>query len=115
MMTLFHNPRCSKSREALALLRENNIEPVIRLYIDNPPDATELRTLLRKLKMPARNLLRKGEADYKTLGLDNEALSEEQLIEYMVTHPKLIERPIAIDKNRAVIGRPPENVLNLIN
>ena len=115
MMTLFHNPRCSKSREALALLREKNIEPVIRLYIDNPPDSTELRTLLKKLKMSARNLLRKSEADYKTLGLDNEALSEEQLIEYMVTHPKLIERPIAIDKNRAVIGRPPENVLNLIN
>lgn len=115
MMILFHNPRCSKSRDALALLRENNIEPVIRLYIDNPPDATELRTLLKKLKMPARHLLRKSESIYKTLGLDDEALTDAQLIDYMAAHPKLIERPIAIDKNRAVIGRPPENVLNLIN
>lgn len=115
MITLFHNPRCSKSREALALLQAHHIEPAIRLYIDNPPDATELRNLLKKLKLGARQLLRTGEESYKTLNLKREELTDEQLIDFMVQYPKLIERPIAIKGQQAVIGRPAENVLQLID
>jgi len=114
-ITLYHNPRCSKSRDALALLREHDIEPVIKLYIDNPPDANELRALLKKLQIPARELLRSGEAVYKELGLNNPSLTDDQLIEHMIAHPRLIERPIAIEGRRAVIGRPPENVLSLLD
>ena len=114
MMALYHNPRCSKSRDALNLLREQGIEPEIILYLETPPDAKTLKSLLSALGISPRELLRKGEDDYKTLGLADTTLSDSALINAMVAHPKLIERPIAIKDGKAVIGRPPENVLQLL-
>jgi len=114
MIALYHNPRCSKSREALALLREKGIEPDIVLYLDTPPTAKQLKTLLQQLGLSARQLLRTSEDAYKTLNLANEKLSEAALIKAMVENPKLIERPIAIKDGKAIIGRPPENVLQLV-
>ena len=111
---LFHNPRCSKSRQALALLRERGAEPEIVEYLRQPPTAAELDRLLVLLDMQPRQLMRRGEAVYKELGLDDPALSRAQLIEAMVREPILIERPIATDGRRAVLGRPPENVLELL-
>ena len=111
---LYHNPRCSKSRACLALLQQQGIEPKLRLYLDNPPNAAEIKQLLNWLKVDARQLMRKQEAEYQTAKLDNPTLSEAQLINAMVTMPKLIERPIAICGHRAVIGRPPEAVLGLL-
>lgn len=114
MVTLYHNPRCSKSRDALSLLREQGHEPEIVLYLDTPPTAKALKALLTKLGINARDLLRKGEDAYKELHLGDEKLSEAALIKAMVENPKLIERPIAINGDKAVIGRPPENVLQVI-
>lgn len=114
MITLYHNPRCSKSRTALALLRDHGIEPEVRLYLEQPPTAAELKQVLSKLGISARALLRKGEDAYKELNLADESLSEKALIKAMMTHPKLIERPIAITQDQAVVGRPPENVLTLL-
>ena len=114
MVTLYHNPRCSKSRDALALLREQGQEPEIILYLETPPNAKTLKALLDKLGIGARDLLRKGEDAYKELGLADTSLSESALIKAMVENPKLIERPIAIHGDKAIIGRPPENVLQII-
>ena len=114
MVTLYHNPRCSKSREALNLLREQGHEPEIVLYLDTPPNAKILKALLGKLGIGARDLLRKGEDAYKELNLADEKVSEAALIKAMVENPKLIERPIAENGDKAVIGRPPENVLQII-
>lgn len=113
-ITLYHNPRCSKSRQALQLLTERGITPTIVLYLEHPPDAQTLHRLLRQLKLPARALLRSGEAEYRTLGLDDPACDEERIIAAMATTPKLIERPILVVGDRAVIGRPPENILELL-
>ena len=113
-MQLFHNPRCSKSRGALALLQERGIEPRIVTYLDDPPSTTELRDLLRKLGLPARALLRTGEAEYAGLGLADPALDDDALLSAMSAHPRLIERPIFVVGDRAVIGRPPERVLELL-
>jgi len=113
MIALYHNPRCSKSREALALLRERGIEPELVLYLETPPTAKQLKEVLKKLGLSARQLLRTGEEAYKTLNLGDAKLSETALIKAMVENPKLIERPIAIKDSQAVIGRPPENVLQL--
>jgi arsenate reductase len=110
----FHNPRCSKSRGALALLAEHGVEPDVVAYLDTPPTPAELRDLLRKLGLPARDLLRTGEDAYKQLGLADRSLSEAALIEAMHRHPILIERPIFVRGDRAVIGRPIENVLQLL-
>lgn len=115
MFTIYHNPRCSKSRQTLALLQEHHIEPETVLYLETPPDATTLKTLLGQLGIGARELLRKGEEAYKVNNLKNPDLSEQQLIEAMVAHPKLIERPIVVKGDRAVLGRPPENILSLID
>jgi len=112
--TIYHNPRCSKSRQTLELLQENNISPEIILYHENTPSKEELKEVLGKLGMRARELLRKGEDAYKELGLQDESLSEEEIIDAMLASPKLIERPIVVAGNRAILGRPPENVLNLI-
>ena len=109
--TLYHNPRCSKSRQTLQLLEERGIAPEIVLYLENSPDAETLRGLLSKLGISARQLLRKGEAEYKERGLADESLSEAALIQAMVDAPKLIERPIVVRGDRAVLGRPPENAL----
>lgn len=113
-MRLYHNPRCSKSRGALELLRERGIEPEIVTYLETPPSPGELRALLDKLGIPARALLRTGEAEYAALGLGDERIGEERLIESMSAHPRLIERPILVVGDRAVIGRPPERVLELL-
>jgi len=112
---LYHNPRCSKSRGALELLREHGIEPDIVAYLDTPPSPAELQALLDALKLPARALLRTGEDEYAALGLADETLPESALIEAMSTHPRLIERPIFVHGGRAVVGRPPERVLELLS
>ncbi|WPC03930.1 arsenate reductase (glutaredoxin) [Pseudomonas benzenivorans] len=113
-LTLYHNPRCSKSRGALQLLEERGLSPTIVRYLETPPSAAQLQALLDKLGIGARQLLRSGEEEYRTLNLADAGLSEAQLIEAMVSHPKLIERPILIAGDKAVIGRPPEKVLELL-
>lgn len=114
MWTIYHNPRCSKSRQTLQLLQDNQVEPEVVLYLETPPDKSTLKNLLQKLGISARDLLRKGEDDYKALNLKDPALSNDQLIEAMISHPKLIERPIVVKGDNAVLGRPPENVLELL-
>ncbi len=111
---IYHNPRCSKSRQTLQLLEEKGVEPDVVLYLETPPSADELKGLLKKLGIGARQLLRKGEDAYKENNLKDESLSDEQLIAAMVAHPKLIERPIVVNGDKAVLGRPPENVLELV-
>lgn len=111
--TIFHNPRCSKSRATLALLEEHGVEPDIVEYLKHPPDAAEIRSLLRKLGIPAKDLIRRGEAEFKASGRSLDA-PEDELIELMAAHPVLIERPIVVVGGRARIGRPPERVLELI-
>ena len=111
---IFHNPRCSKSRATLALLQERGIEPEITLYLDNPPDAGELRSILQKLGLTARELMRKGEAEYREQGLADEALTEDELIAAMVATPRLIERPIVLANGGAAIGRPLEAVIEIL-
>ena len=111
---IFHNPRCSKSRTTLALLQDQGIEPEITLYLQDPPDADELRSILEMLGLEARQLMRKGEAEYREQGLADQSLGEDQLIEAMVKTPKLIERPIVLNNGRAAIGRPPESVLDIL-
>ena len=113
-VTILHNPRCSKSRNSLALLKEQGIEPDVCLYLENPPTEDELTSILEMLAISAKDLLRRGEPEYKELGLGNQNLSEQQIIQLMIKHPKLIERPIVIAGGKAVIGRPPEQVLNLL-
>jgi len=114
MDTYFHNPRCSKSRGALALLAEHGVEPDVVAYFDTPPSTAEIKALLRKLGLPARDLMRTGEDVYRQLGLADATLSDAALIEAMHRHPILIERPIFVRGDRAVIGRPIENVLQLL-
>lgn len=114
MVTLYHNPRCSKSRDALNLLRAQGQEPEVILYLETPPNAKTIKALLSKLGIDARDLLRKGEDAYKELNLADEKLSEAALIKAMVDNPKLIERPIAVNGDHAIIGRPPEDVLQII-
>lgn len=111
---IYHNPRCSKSRNALNLLEERNTETDIVKYLETPPSHTELKDILNLLGMSARELLRKGETEYKELGLADPALSEDEIIDAMVNNPKLIERPIVIVSGKAVVGRPPERVLDLL-
>ena len=111
---IFHNPRCSKSRATLAALRERGIEPEITLYLENPPDAGELRSILKKLGLTARELMRKGEAEYREQGLADESLTEAELIAAMVANPRLIERPIVLANGRAAIGRPLEAVIEIL-
>lgn len=114
MITIYHNPRCSKSRQALELLEAHGAAPTVVPYLETPPDAATLTTLLAALGLPARALLRSGEDEYRELGLDNPALDDNALIAAMVAHPRLIERPVVIRGQRAVIGRPPEKVLELL-
>lgn len=113
-ITIYHNPRCSKSRQTLKLLEDNGISPDIVLYLEIPPTADEIATLLKKLNIGARDLLRKGEQAYKDSNLKDSSLSDSALIEVMAKQPKLIERPIVVKGDRAVLGRPPENVLELV-
>lgn len=113
-LKLFHNPRCSKSRKALELLREKGQEPEIVLYLETPPAADEIKKLLRQLGIGARDLLRTQEEAYGKLGLSDASLDDDALIAAMAAHPQLIERPICIHGRRAVIGRPPEKVLDVL-
>ncbi|AMK29890.1 Arsenate reductase [Pseudomonas putida] len=113
-LTLYHNPRCSKSRGALELLEARGLTPTVVRYLETPPDAVTLEQLLGKLGIGARQLLRTGEDEYKALDLANPALSDAQLIKAMVEHPKLIERPILVAGDKAVVGRPPEKVLEIL-
>lgn len=113
-ITIYHNPRCSKSREALRLLEEHDAAPEVVKYLETPPDAETLSSLLRMLGLEPRDLMRKKETEYRELGLDDPSLSREQLIAAMVEHPRLIERPIVVEGGRAVLGRPPERVLELL-
>ncbi|MEJ2384516.1 MAG: arsenate reductase (glutaredoxin) [Xanthomonadales bacterium] len=113
-VTLFHNPRCSKSRATLALLQERGIEPDIRLYLEDPPDAAELGRLLDLLGLAPRALMRTGEQAYRDQGLADPGLSDAQLIAAMAATPKLIERPIVLANGKAALGRPPESVLEIL-
>ncbi len=114
-VTIYHNPRCSKSRQTLAILEENNVAADVVLYLENPPTSDELKTVLKKLDIPARQLLRKGEEAYKVNKLADEALSDDELVAAMVKDPILIERPIVITAQSARIGRPPEQVLEILS
>ena len=112
--TIYHNPRCSKSRQTLELLKEKGIEPAVVLYLEETPSAPELAELSEKLGMSVREMLRTGEDAYKEHNLKDETLSDEALLDAMAAFPKLIQRPIVVKGERAVMGRPPENVLELI-
>lgn len=114
MTTIYHNPRCSKSRETLQLLESRGIKPDVVLYLETPPDAQTLKSLLKKLGLKPRELMRQKETEYKEMGLQNPSLSDEQLIDAMVKCPKLIERPIVVQGKKAALGRPPENVLEIL-
>lgn len=113
-ITFYHNPRCSKSRQALELLRQRNVEPEIIEYLKTPPSVQELDRILTLLAMEPRALMRKKESVYKDLALDDESLDRFSLLQAMIEHPILIERPIVVTKGRAALGRPPENVLEVI-
>ncbi len=111
---IFHNPRCSKSRQTLKLLEDNNCEIEIINYLEIDLDVLLITDTLEKLSLKPRDILRKSEQDYKDNNLKREDFSDNELIDYMIKYPKLIERPIVIKEDRAVLGRPPENVLELI-
>lgn len=113
--TLYHNPRCSKSRQTLELLQQHGIDPDIVLYLENPPTKKQLKELLKKLGIKPRDLVRRGEDEYKVLHLADVAVGDEALLDAMIEHPKLIERPIVVRGERACLGRPPENVLELLD
>lgn len=113
-VTIYHNPRCSKSRAALELIRSSGREPTIIEYLKANPEFREIEELLEKLGVTPRDLMRKNEAIYKDAGLDDSALSRAALIQAMVDHPILIERPIVISNGKAIIGRPPEKVLDVL-
>jgi arsenate reductase (glutaredoxin) len=112
--TIYHNPRCSKSRQTLALLQDKGIQPEIIEYLKTPPSPEQLSAVLSKLGYSAEQLLRKKEGVYKELSLAERQLSDEELIAIMCEHPKLIERPIVIRGDQARVGRPPEHVLELM-
>jgi arsenate reductase (glutaredoxin) len=118
-VTIYHNPRCSKSRQTLEILEENGVEPSIVEYLETPPDAETLKTILNMLNISAKQLLRTQEDEFKQAGFDKEGLkndrySEDQIIKAMIAFPKLIERPIVVSNGKAIIGRPPSLVLDII-
>ena len=113
-VTIYHNPKCSKSRQTLALLGEHGITPTIIEYLQTPPTAEKLKRILTQLGFAPRDLMRKKEAVYAECELDNPSLSDGDLIDFMVKHPILIERPIVLANGKAAIGRPPEQVLEIL-
>ncbi len=113
-ITIYHNPRCSKSRQALQLLRDKGIEPVIVEYLKAPPDKNTLKALLEMLAMEPRELMRSKEKEYKALGLADSGVGDEALLEAMVEYPRLIERPVVVCGDKAALGRPPEKVLDVL-
>ena len=112
--TIYHNPRCSKSRQTLALLEERGIAPRVVDYLKTPPSVAELKTILKILGLKPRDLMRKGEPRYAELGLKDRDLDDDALIALMVANPILIERPIVVSGGKAAIGRPPESVLEIL-
>ena len=112
-LTIYHNPRCSKSRSALALLEERKVPLRIVEYLKEPPTRAELATLRRKLGLAPSEWIRKNESEYKAAGLDAKS-AEDKVLDAMAKHPILIERPIIVRGDRAVVGRPPERVLELL-
>ena len=113
-VTIYHNPRCSKSRQTLELLRRQGLEPRIVEYLKHPPDRNELSGILTLLGLPPRELMRKKEAAYKANGLDAGDLSDDQLVDALIEHPILMERPIVLANGKTALGRPPENVLEIL-
>ncbi len=113
-VTIYHNPRCSKSRQTLALIEEKGITPTIIEYLKEGPDAATLKDVLTKLGKSPRDILRKGEQEFKDLRLGDASKSDDELIAAMVAHPILIERPIVLSGGKAALGRPPEQVLEII-
>ena len=114
MTRILHNPRCSKSRETLALLKDNGIEPIVVEYLKDTPDSAQIAEIIDLLGVQPRDIMRTGEKTYKEMGLDDPDLSDDVLIEAMVDHPILIERPIVIKDGKAAIGRPPVKVLDIL-
>ena len=112
--TIYHNPRCTKSRQTLQLLRDNSIEPEIVEYLEEPPTRTELRQIVRALGIPARELIRRKEKLFTEIGDADIRYSDSAAINLLAEHPRLIERPIVVRGSAAVIGRPPENILKLV-
>jgi len=112
-LTIWHNPRCSKSRETLALLTARGLDPVVRNYLQDPPTAAEIGAALKALGLPARDLLRKGEPAFRELGLSPD-MAEADLIAAMAANPGLIERPVVFKDGRGAVGRPPEAVLAIL-
>jgi arsenate reductase len=113
-VTIYYNPACSKSRQCLELLEQHDQQAEVIEYLNTPPDAGTLAAILDMLGMEPRDLMRKHEPEYAEAGLDNPGLSREQLIDIMIEHPRLIERPIVVKDGRAIIGRPPEKVLEIL-
>ena len=110
----YHNPKCSKSRKALEIIKSQNIEPTIIFYLVSKLSKIEVKNLLAKLGLSIRDILRTGEDEYKNNNLNNENLGDNELIDFLIKFPKLLERPIVIKNSKAVIGRPPENILNFL-
>lgn len=113
-VVIYHNPRCSKSRETLALLESKGVKPKVVEYLKAPPDAAELKSILKKLDMAPRDLMRRKEPPFAALKLDNPKLSDDALVKAMVENPVLIERPIVVNGAKAALGRPPEAVLKIV-
>lgn len=113
-ISIYHNPECSKSRAALALLEENDVNPEIIYYLETPPSIEDLKSLLEKLGLQLQDIIRSSEDDYDELGLDDETLSEEIVLDLLQKHPHLLQRPIVIKGDKAIIARPPEAVLGMI-
>ncbi len=113
-ITIYHNPRCSKSRQTLGLLQDRGVEFRVIEYLNSPPSADQLEHILTLLSLEPRELMRRNEKEYRSLDLDNTDLSRDALIDAMITHPILIQRPIVVSADKAVIGRPPEAVLALL-
>ena len=111
---IYHNPRCSKSRQTLEILNKQNVNTEIVLYLETPPSAEEVTSILQKLGLRSRDIIRKSEKEYKLLNIKDQSLTENELITFMSENPKLIERPIVVKDDKAIIGRPPENVLSLL-
>lgn len=114
MTTLYHNPRCSKYRSALALLKENGIEPEVVCHLESPPDAEVLKTITTMLIGSLRDIIRAGEALYRELGFADKGLSEDALIDVVAANPRLLERPNVVRNGKAAVGRPPENALSIL-
>jgi arsenate reductase (glutaredoxin) len=114
-VTIYHNPKCSKSRQTLELLGEHGVTPVIIEYLESPPSAEKLQEIFSLLGFSPRDLMRKKEDEYAECGLDNPALSDDELIDCMIRNPILIERPIVLANGKAAIGRPPEQVLEILH